>query len=253
MTNGSGDFPVEAIAVDGGKPRPVAPVWHTVILLILIIGISALDRPQALTQATIQISRIGTYLLTLAYELVLLAYVWFLGLMLHGVALREIIGGKWQHGRDFLIDVAIALLFWVAVVGLLTFAHFVLGFSGVDAAKSMYPKTLPELGVFVVLAVFAGFCEEIIFRGYLQRQFTAWTGNVSAGVVLQAIVFGAGHIYQGWKGVVVISAYGAMFGVLAAFRKSLRPGIMQHCAQDGFSGIAVWVAQKYHLLPMILR
>ncbi|MGB9069214.1 MAG: type II CAAX endopeptidase family protein [Candidatus Acidiferrales bacterium] len=253
MTNDSGGFPVEPIDVDGDRPRPVAPVWHTIVLLIFIIGISALQRPQVLTQETIQISRIWTYLLTLAYELLLLGYVWFLGLTLHGVALREIIGGKWQHGRDFLIDVAIALLFWVAVVGLLTFAHFVLGFSGVDAAKSMYPKTLPELGVFVVLAVFAGFCEEIIFRGYLQRQFTAWTGKVSAGVVLQALVFGAGHIYQGWKGVVVISVYGAMFGVLAALRKSLRPGMMQHCAQDGFSGIAVWAAQKYHLLPMILR
>jgi CAAX protease family protein len=253
MTNGLGDFPVAPAATDGGRPRPVAPVWHTVILLIFVIGISALNRPQTLAQETIQISRIWTYLLTLGYELLLLGYVWFLGLMLHGVALREIIGGKWQHGRDVLIDVAIALLFWVAVVGLLTFAHFVLGFSGVDAAKSMYPKTLPELAVFVVLAVFAGFCEEIIFRGYLQRQFTAWTGNVSAGVVLQAIVFGAGHIYQGWKGVAVISVYGAMFGVLAALRKSLRPGILQHCGQDGFSGIAVWAAQKYHLLPMILR
>jgi membrane protease YdiL (CAAX protease family) len=105
----------------------------------------------------------------------------------------------------------------------------------------------------VLLAVCAGFCEEIIFRGYLQRQFTAWTGNVWAGVVLQAIVFGAGHIYQGYKGVIVISVYGAMFGVLAALRKSLRPGIMQHCAQDSFSGIAVWAAQKYHLLPVILR
>ena len=240
--------------MDADKPRPVAPVWHTIILLIFIIGISALQRPQVLTQETIQISRIWTYLLTLAYELLLLGYVWFLGLMMHGVALREIIGGKWQHGAgDFLIDVAIALLFWIAVVALLAFAHFVLHFSGMDAAKAMYPKTLPELGVFVVLAVCAGFCEEIIFRGYLQRQFTAWTGAVSAGVVLQALVFGAGHIYQGWKGVVVISVYGALFGVLAALRKSLRPGIMQHCAQDGFSGIAVWAAQKYHLLPMILR
>jgi membrane protease YdiL (CAAX protease family) len=253
MTNGSGGVATEPVAVDSGRLRPVAPVWHTVVLLVFILGISALQRPQTLARETIQVSRIWTYLLTLAYELVLLGYVWFLGLMLQGVALREIIGGKWKRAEDFAIDVAIALLFWVAVVGLLTFAHFVLGFSGVEAAKSMYPKTVSEMCVFVVLAVFAGFCEEIIFRGYLQRQFTAWTGNIAAGVVLQAIVFGAGHIYQGWKGVVVISVYGAMFGILAAMRKSLRPGIMQHCAQDGFSGVAVWAAQKYHLLPMMLR
>jgi uncharacterized protein len=253
MRNEAGDVPVAQAPIHAARPQAVAPVWHTVILLVFIVGISALQRPQTLAHQTVQISRIWTYLLTLAYELLLLAYVWFLGLMLHGVPLREVIGGRWRRWKDFWLDVGIAVFFWIAVVGMLTVAHFALRFSGVDAAKAMYPNTVPELCVFVVLAVFAGFCEEIIFRGYLQRQFTAWTRSVPVGIALQAIVFGSGHIYQGWKGVVVISVYGAMFGILAAMRKSLRPGIIQHCAQDGFSGIAVWAAQKYHLLPMILR
>ena len=89
MTNGAADFPVETIAMDGGRPRPVAPVWHTVILLVFVIGISVLERPQALAQETAQISRIWTYLLTLAYELLLLGYVWFLGLMRHVVPISE--------------------------------------------------------------------------------------------------------------------------------------------------------------------
>jgi uncharacterized protein len=253
MTEDAREVPIEQVATDERRLRPVAPVWHTALLLVVIVGLSALQRPQTLAQETIQFSRIWTYLLTLAYELFLLGYVWFLGLLLYKVPLREVIGGRWRRWKDFWLDVGIAVFFWIAVVGMLFVAHFALGFSGVDAAKAMYPNTIPELCVFVVLAVFAGFCEEIIFRGYLQRQFTAWTGNVSVGIALQAIVFGLGHMYQGWKGVVVISVYGAMFGILAAMRKSLRPGILQHCGQDGFSGIAVWFAQKYHLLPMILR
>jgi len=50
-------------------------------------------------------------------------------------------------------------------------------------------------------------------------------GNVSAGVVLSAIAFGAGHIYQGWRSAIIILVYGLLFGILAEFRKSLRPGM----------------------------
>jgi hypothetical protein len=55
----------------------------------------------------------------------------------------------------------------------------------------------------------AGFCEELVFRGYLQRQFHAATGNVVVAVALQAIVFGLVHTYQGWKPVLVITVLGA--------------------------------------------
>jgi uncharacterized protein len=252
MTEGEVEIPAAQSATPTSRVMPVAPVWHTIILLVIVMGLSALQRPQALSQSNVQPSRLGTYLLTLVYELFLLGYVWLLGLMLYKVPLREIVGGRWNTFRDVLRDVGIAVLFWLAVAGMLLAAHFLFGFSGVAAAKTMFPQTGVELAVFVVLAVLAGFCEEIVFRGYLQRQFTAWTGNVAIGVILQAVVFGSAHMYQGWKGVAVISVYGAFFGILAAICKSLRPGIIQHCTQDGFSGIAVWFAQKHNLpIPLI--
>jgi membrane protease YdiL (CAAX protease family) len=65
------------------------------------------------------------------------------------------------------------------------------------------------------------------------------------------LVFGAAHLYQGGKAVIVISVYGAMFGILAAMRKSLRPGIMQHTAQDAMSGIAGMFLTKYKYLQII--
>jgi membrane protease YdiL (CAAX protease family) len=251
MTNGAGELPAGQVAVEAERPKPVAPVWHTIFFLVLVIGLSA-RQPQALSQANFQPPRLMTYSLTLAYELFLLGLVW-LGLWLYKVPLGEIIGGRWQRPGDFFRDVGIAILFWSVIAGMLLAANFYLGFSGVDAAKSMFPQTQPELMLFVVLAVVAGFCEEIIFRGYLQRQFAAWTRNAAGGVMLQAVVFGSAHMYQGWKGVAVISVYGALFGILASICKSLRPGMMQHCTQDAFSGIAVWFAQKHHLLQMIVR
>jgi membrane protease YdiL (CAAX protease family) len=254
MSDGSQQIHVDRVAVHDGRPKPVAPAWHTVLFLVVFVGLSIapllLHLPQ---QPEIAVNRIKTYLSTMAYQLGLLAYVWFLGLMLYKVPLREIIGGKWRRWKDFWLDVGLALLFWLAVIGLLLAARILLGFDGAAAAKSIYPSSLTETCIFVALAVLAGFCEEVIFRGYLLRQFTAWTGNVSAGVVLQAIVFGSGHLYQSWKGAVVISVYGSFFGILAVMRKSLRPGMIQHCAQDGFSGVLVYIAQKRHMLLPLIR
>jgi CAAX protease family protein len=85
--------------------------------------------------------------------------------------------------------------------------------------------------------VTAGFCEELIYRGYLQRQFTVFTHTVIGGILLQAIVFALSHAYQGWNYVVLIAVLAGMLGVLAHWRKSLRPGMIAHALQDGISGI----------------
>jgi membrane protease YdiL (CAAX protease family) len=120
-----------------------------------------------------------------------------------------------------------------------------------EAAKFLLPQTPAEMVVWVVLATSAGFCEELIFRGYLQRQFLALTQSAAAAVALQGIVFGLGHLYQGGRAAIVISVYGAMFGALAVMRKSLRPGMMQHATQDTVSGIAAHFLAKYRFFQML--
>ena len=82
----------------------------------------------------------------------------------------------------------------------------------------------------------AGFCEEIIFRGYLQRQFAAMSNSMLLGVLLSAVVFGAAHGYEGAARMVLIGIYGLMFGLLAWWRKSLRAGMMAHAWHDALSG-----------------
>ena len=85
----------------------------------------------------------------------------------------------------------------------------------------------------------AGLCEEITFRGYLQRQFAVVTNSMLAGVLISAGVFGASHGYEGLARMVLIGIYGLMFGLLAWWRKSLRPGMIAHAWHDAFSGAAL--------------
>jgi len=215
----------------------VAPVWHTAVFVVVLLGTSLLQAlPRFAAKEAHLPSRVPTYILTICYEFVLVGYVW-LGAWLRRTKLRDLIGGRWAQWKDFWTDVLVAFIFWLVILGVLTTLSYLVHFNGTEAAS--------------FLAVTAGFCEELIFRGYLQRQCLALTQNVAAAVILQGLIFGTAHAYQGARGIIVISVYGMMFGALAAMRKSLRPGMMQHATEDGISGIAYHFAAKFHRLPLI--
>lgn len=226
----------------------VAPWWHTVLFVAIVIALSVLQgRPSTVAHAAALPSRIPIYVGTLIYELLLFGYVW-LGLRPRHVRVSDIVGGRWARLEDFLIDVATAFVFWMVVVAALSIVQFFVKYNGVKAAAELLPQTLGEMGVFVVLSITAGFCEEFVFRGYLQRQFLAMAQSAPVAIGLQALVFGAAHLYQGWRAVVAITVYGALFGILAYWRKSLRPGMIQHAAQDTISGIVGSILMKHKLI-----
>ena len=218
----------------------MAPIWHTVLFVFAVLVLALLQGRQQPKLANLQLqSRLPLYGTMIAFELILFAYVWLLGLRPAGKRLRDVIGGRWTTFADVLHDIGVAIVFWAIVAGVLLALEHILGQNptAMKAVKLLLPQTPLEMAVWIVLATTAGFCEEVVFRGYLQRQFLAITWKVELAVVFQALVFGAGHLYQGEKGVITITVYGAMFGILAVARNSLRPGMMQHAGQDIFSGI----------------
>jgi membrane protease YdiL (CAAX protease family) len=233
---------------DLNRRARIAPLWHTVVFLIVVIGLALVQgRQQPSLENAHLSSRLPLYGAMIAFELALFLYVW-LGLKLAGAWVREVIGGKWASVADVARDIGIAIVFWLIVAGVLLTLEKFLGenTTGLGAVKTLLPQGPVEIAVWIVLCTTAGFCEEFIFRGYLQKQLLALTGRVDLAIVFQAIVFGLAHMYQGFKGVITISVYGAMFGVLAAMRKSLRPGMMQHAGQDIFSGILGGMLARRH-------
>jgi membrane protease YdiL (CAAX protease family) len=230
----------ESQAVKAAPNGPLAGVLHTCALVAILLGgsgfmyftsgrLRAVDHP----------NRIGLYLTTMIWEWILTAYV-LIGVRRYGTPLEEVTGARWKSFLEFARDVGIAAAFWCAALMVLGATAVALHFRGSKESVSfLAPEGLAQTVVWILVCVTAGFCEETIFRGYLQKQFIAWTGNAASGVVISAAVFGACHVYQGAKAAVVITVYGLLFGILALWRKSMRPGMMTHAWHDTVGGIAV--------------
>lgn len=65
-------------------------------------------------------------------------------------------------------------------------------------------------------------------------------------MILQALLFGAGHGYQGWGSTVTIAFIGLFFGGIAAWRKSLAPTMITHGTADLIGGVASAVQHVLH-------
>jgi uncharacterized protein len=220
--------------------RPVAGVLHTLVLLAVLLGGAGMMYFSAgQLRAAEHPNRPALYLTTAAWEWMLTGYVLW-GVRRRGVSLNEVTGAKWKSILDFARDVGIAVCFWFVALMVLGATAVAVHFRGSKASIDfMAPRGAAEIALWILVCVTAGFCEETIFRGYLQKQFIAWSGSAAAGLVASAAVFGACHIYQGVKPAIVITVYGLLFGILAQWRKSLRPGMMTHALHDTVSGIAV--------------
>jgi uncharacterized protein len=220
--------------------EPVADVVHTVFLLFVLGGVAVIGYYSLHRQGGVQQpNHLFTYLATMAWEWLLVGYVYW-GLRRRGKTMQNIAGKRWNSVSDFFVDIAIAFGFWIAAIIVLSLVARAVGANGMSqAARSLAPQGPFESLLWVALAVTAGICEEMIFRGYLQRQFVAWTRSAPVGVLLSAVLFGAGHIYQGPKATVVIGVYGLMFGILAEARQNLRPGIITHAWHDAITGLVV--------------
>jgi membrane protease YdiL (CAAX protease family) len=166
----------------------------------------------------------------------------------NGGDLLTLSGGRWTSWKDVAVDLAIALPFWVLWEATAYGAHWLLalGLPGSSAAKtvdSLLPQSLLEIVVWIGVSITAGICEELAFRGFLQRQFHALTGNIVVAVLLQGLVFGLFHAYQGWRQVAVISVLGVLYGAFAAWRGNLRVNILTHAWGDIWEGwlkFVVW-------------
>ncbi len=217
--------------------RAVAPAWHTVVVVLIMLALSGLSYySQGLAPIGHQHTHIASYITAIIMEWLVLAFIWF-GLRLRKQRLRILLGENWGGTAQVLRDLGIAVLFLIGSQVVLGVIAHLLKAQPNAAIRNILPHTNGEVAVFFLLTATAGICEEIIFRGYLQRQFSALFKNAVIAVVLQGIIFGASHGYQGPKYMLIIVVYGVLFGVLAQWRHSLRPGMFAHFLQDFTTGV----------------
>jgi membrane protease YdiL (CAAX protease family) len=236
-------------AIPGEPSRPqsesnaIAPAWHTAGALLLLLGMAALTLHLGNGNRIAQTHRrVLAYVITLSAEWLIVAFIAW-GARWRGASLRTLAGNFAPTWRSVLRDLGIAGAYLIAaniLLGILAAAlgHFLHSASN-DVLRNMVPHTGLEDAAYLLLALSAGICEEMIFRGYLQHQFTAWTSSAAAGIAVQGVLFGLAHAYQGLTMIIVIAVYGCMFGSLAWWRRSLRPGMLAHFIQDAIGGLVL--------------
>ncbi len=227
------------------RPEPVASLLHLAGFLLIGAGLVVLGflaqhaHPAGGGPAAGQLAARGKaipiYLTAIFMDWALLYYCWG-GVHHRGGSFWALAGGRWNSWKSVAQDVGIALPFWVLWEGVAYGVHFLLGPSGAKTVDSLLPRSLPEVLLWLGVSITAGICEEMAFRGYLQRQLHALGGSATAAVLGQGVVFGLCHAYQGWKNVIVISVLGVLFGALAAWRKNLRANILVHAWADTWEG-----------------
>jgi CAAX amino terminal protease family. len=154
----------------------------------------------------------------------------------------------WRNGEAFRqigltrSKAAIEVLWGLALFFPITFAinvlDDVLGRIGIGRST---PPEQPSLFAFtgagdlflaLALVITVAVVEEILFRGYLIRRFSAISGNVPLAILVAAAIFSLGHHYEGGAGVLSAGIFGVFMGVVYTWRKSLVAPIVIHFIQD---------------------
>jgi membrane protease YdiL (CAAX protease family) len=236
---------LDPFAIDGGASELLASRRHTLLFLVIWLVVTVCGGLSAALNAGANDApgpndMIPFYLFLIGMQLLWVRFV-NKGMQRNGHSIFEFIGRTWFRPTQLASDVAYAALAFGLIYAL---TSVVTHFSHHDpqSANIVLPS-LPSgafgLSVWVSLSLTAGTCEEIMFRGYLQRQFAAMIGRPRLAILAQAILFAIGHIYEGLDAVVEILLIGLVLGALAAWRGNIRAGILVHAALDVLAGFGI--------------
>lgn len=150
------------------------------------------------------------------------------------------IGLKPPRAKDFgLALVALLLVFALNIAVNLLASRFVPGMAETHQERlagfgALLAGDLPLVAVGVAM-LFTGFYEEALARGFLLTRCKALLAGNWGPVLLSSILFGLGHFYQGWFGVVQTALVGIVFARLALRWGTLWPVIIAHGALNTLS------------------
>lgn len=107
----------------------------------------------------------------------------------------------------------------------------------------MLPRTPGQLWGFSGLGLTAAICEELIYRGFLLWWCQAALGlDLVMAATVSTLLFGLGHAYQGWQGILRTGLMGAVLMAVRLAAGSLWPAMVLHAAGDLLVGWLVYRA-----------
>jgi len=116
--------------------------------------------------------------------------------------------------------------------------------------ERMLPASRRERSWFFALALTAGICEEVLYRGFAIWYLAAWPWLLVPGppflaaAVGSSLIFGLSHAYQGAGGVLLTAVVGGFLAAVYAITGSLFAGMLIHALMDLHAGYVSYRAYR---------
>jgi membrane protease YdiL (CAAX protease family) len=211
---------------------------HTLFLIYLLgpwLYLPIFRRQAARIRAGIPNARVHLYQLTLAKQILIVALL----LLLHSTGGVSAAGLGWVAPHSWVQTLAAG-----ATIAAATF-YFSTRIEPSAAAAAFAKVSRSPIGAMIPnsdrerlwigwLSIGAGVMEEMLCRGFVFYYFASYlkVTNPALTVIASAVLFGLGHIYQGWKSAAGPAAVGVVLGSLYLYTGSLVLPIIVHAIGD---------------------
>jgi membrane protease YdiL (CAAX protease family) len=149
--------------------------------------------------------------------------------------------GKWW------LDIVSSILLAIITLVLLTLTNNTIGqlipsqsFEALEGVFGRLAESPGLLALFLGVVLWIGVAFEEITRVFmLSRLWKLWPAPVGqwVAVVISAILFGLGHLYQGWGGVITTAIYGLVMAIYYRLFGRVVPMIVSHYIHDALQFI----------------
>lgn len=174
-----------------------------------------------------------------------LGYVWMLSMMdamllialiLLFIRLRrerpvQVFLGNRSVVTELLIGLLLAPVAILIAVGTLTLIQSVAPWLR-NVPKNPFEELLrtpADAALFATIAIVAGGMREELQRAFILHRFGQYLGGTHVGIVVFSIVFGLGHLIQGWDAAITTALLGAFWGLVYVKRGSMIAPAVSHC------------------------
>jgi membrane protease YdiL (CAAX protease family) len=222
--------------------RPVAHWLHTLGLLIVLAGTTTFSHYHAPTLRASK-SHVAEYIASIVLEWILFGIV-IAGIRQRRAFLRTAFSNRsltWMQALGMGVAAYLAGMVAIALINGLLYFTPLFHQRNTEVVLALLPHTRIEFLLWFLVSLTAGLTEEMIFRGYLQQQLTAWLQRPVLAIVLASFLFGSVHLYEGLAAILPLAALAFVYGsIVRYYRGDLRSVIVAHTLQDFLIALIVF-------------
>lgn len=166
---------------------------------------------------------------------------------LERLPIRETLRLRWPGWQPVALSVILALGVWIVGVTISLTLSLLLGYTA-PTSPDAYPQTpWDALLMLTATMVAAPVCEEIMFRGYVQRAYDRW--GAGGGIVICSAIFALYHLR--FLGLLGLAPIALMLGLVAWRSGSLVPGMVMHAVYNGMASMVILASAFFPLTTVI--